>query len=90
MHGATNAAIMAAAIVVCIVVIIAALITVTEVEKDIDRQCKKGSMTSVYGKSFTTLPHGSLNSSALNRAAVSGPPFQFAGSQVAGASFSHL
>lgn len=58
--SATNAAVMAAALVVCVFVIIAAYVTIMEVEKDIDSGRTQGSMTSVYGQNYTTLPHGSL------------------------------
>lgn len=92
MHGATNTAVLVATIVVVIVVIVAAYATTAAVEKDIEKSRKKGSMTSVYGKSFMNLPHGSLQSAAGSRADDEGaePGYQFHPQQVAGASFSRL
>jgi len=90
MPGASNAAIIMATIVVVIVVIVAAYFTTVEVEKAIERSGNQGSMTSVYGKSFMNLPHGSLQSAALERADVgAGPGTQFHPQQVAGASFAY-
>ena len=91
MGGATNTAVIAATIIIVLVVIIAAYVTTTEVEKDIERSGKKGSMTTVPGKSFMDLPHGPLRSTALSRVeAGAGPGFQFNRQQVAGASYAHM
>jgi len=89
MFRSTSSAIVAAVILICVVVIIAAVATVAAVEKDVKRLCTKAPMTSVFGKSFATLTHGNLDSEALHPLAHSSP-FRFSGSQVAGASFSHM
>ena len=55
---------------------------------------QKNKMSSVYGKSFTTLPHTPLQSHALERvtlgSGVPGPSYQFHPQRVAGASFSRM